>query len=156
MDQNLCNTTDNEALWVVNICNIKEVSLARNINVKSLSIAIFSYDNTCILICLSIWNCKWWLSLMFLSIKPNTVIFDLISTFIIKFEFSSCCVICIHICNCTLSNECSTGNSLSFKLNNPNSSSLWNSFNFYIIGLDQIWILFICLISIRMSWLQIR
>lgn len=93
---------------------------------------------------------------MFLSIKPNTVIFDLISTFIIKFEFSSCCVICIHICNCTLSNECSTGNSLSFKLNNPNSSSLWNSFNFYIIGLDQIWILFICLISIRMSWLQIR
>lgn len=93
---------------------------------------------------------------MFLSIKPNTVIFDLISTFIIKFEFSSCCVICIHICNCTFSNECSTGNSLSFKLNNPNSSSLWNSFNFYIIGLDQIWILFICLISIRMSWLQIR
>lgn len=93
---------------------------------------------------------------MFLSIKPNTVIFDLISTFIIKFEFSSCCVICIHICNCTLSNECSTGNSLSFKLNNPNSSSLWNSFNFYIIDLDQIWIFFICLISIRMSWLQIR
>ena len=93
---------------------------------------------------------------MFLSIKPNTVIFDLISTFIIEFEFSSCCVICIHICNCTLSNECSTGNSLSFKLNNPNSSSLWNSFNFYIIGLDQIWILFICFISIRMSWLQIR
>lgn len=93
---------------------------------------------------------------MFLSIKPNTVIFDLISTFIIEFEFSSCCVICIHICNCTLSNECSTGNSLSFKLNNPNSSSLWNSFNFYIIDLDQIWIFFICLISIRMSWLQIR